>query len=118
MDIIGEAASGEVYVIAQTGGKEAADLVGDLRREVESGRTRWFAVVGAGVEAPDLEAARERAGIHLDRAMCGCEHGEHFGEGTLTVHDYRDAPAGKQAARDVGRVCDACATTHMADYLL
>lgn len=68
MDIIGQSSSdGTTFVIRRTGNAEAKSILDDLRREVESGRTRWFAVVGTGVETPDLDQAIETASVNLDR---------------------------------------------------
>lgn len=47
--------------------------------------------------------------------QCNCEHGEHFDNGP--GHEYLAVPSGERTARYVGRVCDKCAQTHMADYL-
>lgn len=119
MNIIAESTTG-TFVITGTGNAEATSIIDDLRREVESGRTRWFAVVGAGVPTPNVQNAERTASTHLDRSPppCECEHGEHFGEGTLTVHDYRKVPAGDSVARYIGPVCDPCARDHMAGYIL
>jgi hypothetical protein len=47
---------------------------------------------------------------------CGCEHVSHMEEGT--GHLYMGVRAGQQKAQHVGRVCDACAATHMKPYLV
>lgn len=52
--------------------------------------------------------------------MCGCEHTHHFNDhyGPQTMHDHYSVPAGTQVAMYVGPICDECATTCMADYLV
>jgi hypothetical protein len=68
MDIIAESTAGETFVISGTGNAEAKSLIDDLRREVESGRTRWFAVVGAGIPTPNVRYKKKLATVHLDRS--------------------------------------------------
>ena len=79
--------------------------------------------VGGGERAADpryLAAYLERFGTMTIPAPapaarpCQCEHITHF---TGAAHGYLEAPAGAAAAYFVGQVCDACATTHAADYL-
>lgn len=73
MDIVAETFTGvnletTTFVISGTGNAEAKSIIDDLRREVESGRTRWFAVVAAGIETPDLASAMANAEVNLDRS--------------------------------------------------
>jgi hypothetical protein len=70
MDIVGQSAQyGTTFVIRNmTESKEITDVINDLRREVISGRTRWFAVVGAGVDYPDVMLAGHMASVNLDRS--------------------------------------------------
>lgn len=49
--------------------------------------------------------------------MCNCEHEDHWDKG-LGHHAYMAAPAGERKAQHVGRVCDWCADTHMAPFLI
>jgi hypothetical protein len=58
---------GNTFVILNTGNAEAKSLIDDLRREVESGRTQWFAVVATGVETPNLVTAETHAIVVYDR---------------------------------------------------
>lgn len=43
--------------------------------------------------------------------LCNCEHSDHEAGG-------HSVPAGTQRADYVGAICDACASTHLAEYLL
>jgi hypothetical protein len=58
---------GNTFVIRNTDGVEAQDLITDLAREVRIGHTQWFAVVATGVETPDLVTVERTAGTTLDR---------------------------------------------------
>lgn len=51
---------------------------------------------------------------------CNCEHTNHFEDehGPQTGHHLQSVPAGKQRARYVGEICDECAVTCMAPYLI
>jgi hypothetical protein len=53
---------------------------------------------------------------------CNCEHTNHFddeyGPRPDGAHVFMDVSAGSYEARYVGAVCDACAQTCMADYLI
>lgn len=70
MDIVGQSTTNdEIFVIRNmTDDKEITDVINDLRREVISGRTRWFCVVGAGVEYLDVFNDATAAAVSLDRA--------------------------------------------------
>lgn len=83
-----------------------------LTEDVLAGRVRWYLVRGAAVQDAVTVAAE-----NPDVELCNCEHTEHFGEGTLSVHDFRRVPAGDKVAYHVGRICDACATGHMRNFL-
>lgn len=52
--------------------------------------------------------------------VCNCEHFSHDAHGREKPlgHAYQKAPAGTQRAQYVGLVCDGCASTHMAPFLL
>lgn len=52
--------------------------------------------------------------------VCQCEHFSHDAHGREKPlgHAYQKAPAGTQRAQYVGLVCDGCASTHMAAFLL
>lgn len=80
-------------------------------------------------------ATLERAEIALHAALakyrpktaCGCEHVRHFtpdnsptefAEWVRDGHPYMAVAAGSQRAYHVGEICNVCATTCMADYLI
>lgn len=52
--------------------------------------------------------------------LCNCEHVCHFPEDSpgSEWHAFLAVPAGLQRADYVGAICDDCARTHMAEYLL
>ena len=52
----------------------------------------------------------------MDDGPCNCEHEDHFDGGP--GHEYMQVPAGERRAVHVGRVCDGCASSHMAPYLV
>jgi len=56
------------------------------------------------------------AGNPHPRQACGCEHVDHYRGGS--GHPYLRAEATGKRALHVGYVCDECAETHMAEYLL
>lgn len=62
----------------------------------------------------DLETPHGQAMAGL--RPCQCEHESHFHEGP--GHPYQRADSGDARAAFVGPVCDLCALTCMADYLL
>ncbi|HET9867436.1 MAG TPA: hypothetical protein VFQ06_09115 [Nitrospira sp.] len=51
---------------------------------------------------------------------CNCEHTNHFEDeyGPQSGHHFQSVSAGKQRARYVGQICDECAVTCMAQYLI
>lgn len=55
-------------------------------------------------------------GPGFDQARCQCEHGDHEAGGG--GHPGLAWPAGVRLAMYVGRVCDGCAVTHLAEYLV
>lgn len=59
---------------------------------------------------------------------CGCESWHHFADSPngdaldaddskRVSHAYCAVPAGRHTARYVGKVCDECATEHLAQYV-
>lgn len=59
------------------------------------------------------------AGDHTDSCtlvMCQCEHADH--EPPAAAHPYLRVRAGTRRAQHVGPVCDECADSHLADYIL
>lgn len=50
--------------------------------------------------------------------VCQCEHIKHFDLGAHGNHGYLSAPAGSRKAIYLGPVCDQCAATCVADYLV
>lgn len=73
-------------------------------------------------ERPFLESvqddAQELYGPREPGKSCGCENTSHFPEDGGKGHPYGGVPAGQRRAEHVGPVCDDCADTHMADYLI
>lgn len=77
-----------------------------------------------------LEAAEEALGEVLKRVRpanpCNCESVHHYtvedvpehSEYPRDGHPFMAVPAGSRRAWGVGEVCDACADTHMAPYLI
>lgn len=49
---------------------------------------------------------------------CECEDVSHFPEDGGKGHPHGQASAGQRRAEHVGLICDDCADTHMADYLI
>lgn len=95
---------------------------------VKSGRTpEDSARRKAAREAPLAEIALDAVDAVLEAESvlrpanpCNCEHTSHFNDqyGPQTGHDHLAVEAGKNAALYVGPVCDKCAATCMADYLI
>lgn len=65
---------------------------------------------------------RPQISANIPANPCNCEHTNHFddeyGPRVEGAHVFYDVPAGTREARYVGAVCDACAETCMADYLI
>lgn len=65
---------------------------------------------------------RPQISVNIPANPCNCEHTNHFdddyGPRVEGAHVLYDVPAGTREARYVGAVCDACAQTCMADYLI
>lgn len=72
-----------------------------------------------GPLARDWEAGWGAASAPAGTAStCGCEHRNHMEGDRREGHVYGGSPAGERKAQHVGRVCDPCAETHMAPYLI
>lgn len=59
------------------------------------------------------EAAVRQATEANTPEACNCEHARHFSG--KVAHAFRSAPAGSHWAQFVGKVCDNCAETCMAN---
>lgn len=69
---------------------------------------------GQAMDMGIVEAAIRQATTE----QCNCEAETHFLFMGERGHAYLAVPAGKKWAQFVGRVCDHCAETCMADYLI
>jgi len=121
-----EIRGGTAYWVHLTGSLPfTSDLEGKLNAKLSAEARKWAKELGmttSGMVSGGGEYGTRwrHSGCFMFReevVLCNCEHETHFPE-KGGGHPHMAVVAGKRKAQHVGRVCDDCASTHMAEYLV